>query len=62
MMLGCQAASAQSRLKKVVSHLDVLWVNLAFSDQVTTLSASGFKDDTIISLLRALRAVNRSSA
>ena len=36
-MLGCQAASAQSRLKKTVSHLDVSMVNLALSDQATII-------------------------
>ena len=57
-MLGYQAASAQSRLKKAVSHLDVLRTNLALSDQATTLSTFG----CIMSLLRAQRAINRSSA
>ena len=61
-MLTCQTASAQSRQKKAVSHLDVLRVNLALSGQATTLSTSGCKDATIMSLLRALQATNRSSA
>ena len=56
-MLGCQAASAQSRLKNAVLHLDVLRVNLALSDQVTTLSTSGCKDAMIMSLLQALWAI-----
>ena len=61
-MLGCQDASMQSRLRKAVSHLDVLGVNLALSDQATTLSTSDCKDATIMSLLWALQAINRSSA
>ena len=52
---------AQSRLMKAVSHLDVLRVNLALSDQATTLSTSGCNSATTMSLLRALRAINRSS-
>ena len=40
-MLGCQVDSAQFRLTKAVSHLDVLIVNLILSDQATTLSTSG---------------------
>ena len=35
----------------------MLLVNLALSDQVTTLSTSGCKDATIVSLLRALWAI-----
>ena len=61
-MLGCQAASAQSRLKKTVWQLDVLRVNLALADQATTLSTSGCMDAKIMSLLQALRAINRPSA
>ena len=61
-MLGCQAASAQPRLKEAVSHLDELKVNLALSDQGTTLSTSGCMGSTIISLLPTLWAINRSSA
>ena len=57
--LGCQAASAQSWLKKSILHLDVLRVNLGLADQVTTLSTSGCKDAMITSLLRA---ITRSSA
>ena len=60
-MLGCQAASAQSRLKMAVSHLDALRVNLALSDQATTLSTSVCKDAMTMSLLRVLWAINRSS-
>ena len=45
--LGCQATSAQSRLKKVVLHLGALRVNL-LAYQVTTLSASVGKDAMII--------------
>ena len=55
--LGCQAASAQSRLKKAVSLLDVLRVNLALTDQATTLSTSGCENASIMSLLRALWAI-----
>ena len=61
-LLGSQAASALSRLKKVVSHLDVLRVNLALADQLTTLSTSGCKDALIVYVLRALRAIARLSA
>ena len=53
-MVGCQAASAQSRLKKAVLHLDALSVSLALVDQVTTLSTYGCKDATIMPLLQAL--------
>ena len=51
-MFGCQGASAQSRLKKVVSHLDVLRFNFALSDQATTLPTSGCEDATIMSSVR----------
>ena len=61
-MLVCQAAIAQSWLKKAVSHLDELRVNLVLADKATTLSNFGCKDATIMSLLRALRAINSSSA
>ena len=47
--------------KEGFSHLDVFRVNLALSDQTTTLSI-GCKGATIMFLLRALRAINRSSA
>ena len=57
-MLGCQVASAQSRLKKAVSYLDVSRVNFALSDQATILSTSGCKDATFMSSLLALRAIN----
>ena len=61
-MLGCQAASAQARLKKAVSHLDVLRVNLALAVHVATISISGCKDVIITSLLWALRAIVKLSA
>ena len=53
-MLNCLTASAQSRLKKAVSHLDMSMVNLALSDLATTLSTYCCLDVTITSLLRAL--------
>ena len=53
-ILGSQAVSAQSRLKKAVSHRDALKVNLALADQLTTLSTSDCKDLVIMSLLRAI--------
>ena len=62
LMLGCQAASTLSRLKYDVLILDVLRFNLTLSDQAITLSTSGCKDATIMSSLRVIRYVNRSSA
>ena len=62
MVIGCQAASAHSRLKKAVSHLDELWVNLALSDQAATFSTCGCENTTIMSLLWSLQAINRSSS
>ena len=56
-MLGCQTASTQSRLKKAVSHLDVLRVNLALSDLATILSTFSCMDVTITSLLREQWAI-----
>ena len=56
-MLCCQAASAQSRQEKAVSHLDVLKANVALTDNATTLSTSGCKDATIMSSLRALQVI-----
>ena len=40
-LVGWQAASAQSRLKKAFLHLDELRANLALVDQATTLSTYG---------------------
>ena len=60
-MLVCQAVSVQFRLKKAVLHLDELTVNLALADHVTTLSSSGCKDATIISIFWALQAINELS-
>ena len=42
--LDCQAASAQSKLEKAVSHLDEFRVNLALAEQATTFSTSGCRD------------------
>ena len=61
-MLGCQAASAQSRLRKAITPLAVLRVNLALSDHATILSTSCCKDATIMSLLPALQTISTSSA
>ena len=57
--LGCHAAS---RLKNVVSHIDELSVNFALVNQAPSLSSSGCKDVMIMSLLRALSAIAKSSA
>ena len=60
-MLGCKAASAQSRLK-AVSHLNVLRINLTLANQDITLSTSGCKHAMVMCLLRAMWTINRSSA
>ena len=57
-MLGCHVATAQFRLKKPVSHLKELRVNIVITDQSTTLSTSLYLDATIMSILRALRVIS----
>ena len=61
-MLCCHVTSALFMQMKFVTHLDVLWVNFVLAIHAPTSSTSGCNDAMIMSSLRALRAIDRSSA